>query len=144
MHCLISGVSTLKTFSCLCSSFTIVFFHMIVSLPAVFCLKPRRGESTQPGDNSHPQGTGWHLSPSQTLGIQWEFPSVKLFAAADPRFLSWLLWDRWPAVRDGMKSSSLDLAGNKGGFLPAVPCFLTIARSCSSNNFSYVVLAAWL
>lgn len=44
-----------------------------------------------------------------------------------------------------IKMSSLDLAGNKAGFLPAVPGFLIIARrSYSSNNFPYVVLGGWL
>lgn len=44
-----------------------------------------------------------------------------------------------------IKKSSLDLAGNKAGFFPAVPGFLIIARrSYSSNNLPYVVLVGWL
>lgn len=44
-----------------------------------------------------------------------------------------------------IKKSSLDLAGNKAGFLSAVSGFLIRARrSYSSNNFPYVVLVGWL
>lgn len=40
-----------------------------------------------------------------------------------------------------IKKSLLGLGGSKGGFLPAVPRFLVIARrSYSSNNFPYMVL----
>jgi len=145
MHYFISGVSTPKTFSCLCFSSTIVLFHAIVCLPAVFCLKPRRGERTQPGHSSRPRGPGWHLSPSRTPGTRGAFDSANLFASADPLFFPGCCGANDQSYAVAIKKSSLDLAENKVGFLPAVPGFLIIARrSHSSNNFPYVVLAGWL
>lgn len=83
-------------------------------LPAVFHLKPHRGEYTQPGDSSCPQASLSIRNP----GARWAFGLAELFASADPLFLSWLLCYQWP------------------GFLPAVPRFLIIARrSYSSDSF---------
>lgn len=145
MHYLISGVSTLKTFSCLCFSSTIVFFHVIVCLPAVFRLKPRRGEYTQLGDSSRPRGPGWHLSPSRTPGLDEHLTRRSSLLLQTHFSFPGCCGTNDQTHAAVIKMSSLDLAGNKARFLPAVPGFLIIAkRSCSSNNFPYVVLRGWL
>lgn len=92
-----------------------------------------------PGDRGgislhhEPRGLDEHLTRRSSLLLQTHF-SFPASCGTDDQL--------YAAV---IKKSSLDLAGNKAGFLPAVPSFLIIARrSYSSNNFPCMVLVGWL
>lgn len=138
MHYWISGVSTLRSFSCLCFSSITVFFHMFVCLPAVFHLKPCRS-----CDSSHPQGglslhhEPWGLNEHLTWWSSWLLQTHVSFPGC--------CGTNDHSHTALITKSLLGLGGNKAGFLPAVSMFLVIARrSYSSNNFTCVVLVGWL